>query len=446
MNSVLRRPLMDKPQCIATPPAGHLAGTSEGGVCIFRGIPYARAARFQAPEPCPTWDGVREATRPGPMCPQAPDPLAFFIGSPKLQLEPSEDCQVLTIATPALTGQRPVMVWIHGGGYLCGSGELACYSPQRLAAEGDVVVVSISYRLGAFGFLAVDGGQANCGTLDQLAALQWVQRNIHAFGGDPARVTVFGQSAGGHSVFMLLCAPAAQPLFQRAIIQSAPLGVRQSAHDQAQVAIRFRAALKQDPYRASAQALLAAQVAVTPQAGTPLPFSPAFSSAPPTAMRSIDVMLGWTRDDAAPFVGLARNKLIPLPFALPLLGDGLVARLLTRQLFAVPALAFAQTRSGQHAGPQKTYLYRLDTRFANNRYGAGHCIDLPLLLGDEASWQGAPLLGGSAWPAVHASGHSLRAAWAAFARAGNPNAAGGYRFKPFSRFDPSPVQLNTSPT
>ena len=432
---------MDNPTCIATPPAGHMAGKSDGGVCIFRGVPYASAARFQAPEPCPPWDGVRDARRPGPMCPQAPDPLAFFIGSPQVPLEQSENCQVLTIATPALEGQRPVMVWIHGGGYLCGSGELACYSPQRLAAEGDVVVVSISYRLGAFGFLAVDGGQTNCGTLDQLAALQWVQRNIHAFGGDPARVTVFGQSAGGHSVFTLLTEHAAQPLFQRAIIQSAPLGVRQSAQDQAQVAIRFRAALKQDPYRASAEALLAAQAAVTPQVGTPLPFSPAFNTKPPPATRAMDVMLGWARDDAAPFIGLAKNKLTPLPFALPRLGDGLVAKLLTRQLFALPALALAQARSGQRAGPQKTYLYRLDTGFANNRYGAGHCIDLPLLLGDEASWQGAPLLGSSPWPEVHASGHCLRAAWAAFASTGNPNAPGGYRFKPFSRFNPSPIAL-----
>ena len=435
---------MDKRACIATPPAGHLAGTNQGGVCIFRGIPYARAARFQAPEPYPPWDGVRDATVPGPMCPQAPDPLAFFIGSPKVPLEQSEDCQVLTIATPALEGRRPVMVWIHGGGYLCGSGELACYSPHRLAAQGDVVVVSISYRLGALGFLAVDGGQSNCGTLDQLAALQWVQRNIHAFGGDPARVTLFGQSAGAHSVFMLLTEHAVQPLFQRAILQSAPLGVRQSAQGQAKVSIRFRAALKQDPYRASAEALLAAQAALAPQAGMPPPFSPAFSSAPPPALRAIDVMLGWAHDDAAPFLGLAKDKLKLLPFALPRLGDGLVARLLTRQLFAAPALVLAQTRSSLRAGPQKTYLYRLDTGFANNRYGAGHGVDLPLLLGDEASWQGAPLLGSSAWPAVHASGHNLRAAWAAFARTGNPNAPGGYRFKPFSRFDPRPVHLNTA--
>ena len=433
---------MDKPSCIATPPAGALAGRHEGGVCIFRGVPYARAARFQAPEPCPAWAGVRDASQPGPMCPQAPDPLAFFTGSPKTPLESSEDCQVLTIATPALEGQRPVMVWIHGGGYVCGSGELACYSPHQLASEGDVVVVSISYRLGAFGFLAVDGGQANCGTLDQQAALHWVQRNIHAFGGDPTRVTVFGQSAGGHSVFTLLTQHAEQPLFQRAIIQSAPLSVRQSAQDQTQVAIRFRAALKQDPYRASAEALLAAQAAITPQAGTPLPFSPAFTRAPPPATRAVDVLIGWTRDDAAPFIGLAKNKLTPLPFVLPRLGDNILARLLTRQMFATPALALAQARSGERAGPQKTYLYRLDIRFANNRYGAGHCIDLPLLLGDETSWQGAPLLGSSPWPEVNASGHNLRAAWTAFARTGNPNAPEGFRFKAFSRFDPRAVQLN----
>lgn len=432
---------MDKSVCIATPPAGHLAGTSEGGVCVFRGIPYARAARFQAPEPYPPWAGVREATRPGPMCPQAPDPLAFFIGSPKVPLDQSEDCQVLSIATPALRGLRPVMVWIHGGGYLHGSGELPCYSAHRLAEEGNVVVVSISYRLGAFGFLAVDGGQTNCGTLDQLAALQWVQRNIHAFGGDPARVTLFGQSAGGHSVFKLLTEHAAQSLFQRVILQSAPLSVRQSAHDQARVAIRFRAELQQDPYRASIQALLWAQAKVAPQVTIPLPFSPAFSKEAPAAAHAVDAMLGWARDDAAPFVGVAKNRLPPLRFALPRLADGLVAKLLTRQLFSLPALTFAQTRSDPRAAPKKTYLYRLDTCFANNRYGAGHCIDLPMLLGDEASWQGAMLLGSSLWHEVHASGYRLRAAWAAFAHTGNPNAPKGYRFQPFSRFDPHPTIL-----
>ncbi len=408
---------------------------------MFRGIPYARADRFQAPESLAPWSDVRDASLPGPMCPQAPDPLAFFIGTPKTPLEQSENCQVLTIATPALEGQRPVMVWIHGGGYLCGSGELACYCPQRLAAEGNVVVVSVSYRLGAFGFLAVDGGQANCGTLDQIAALQWVQRNIHAFGGNPARVTVFGQSAGGHSVFTLLTQYAGQALFQRAILQSAPLGVRQSAQDQARVAIRFRTALQQDPYRASVQALLTAQAAITPQVGAPLPFSPTFSSAPPQAPRSVDVLAGWTRDDAAPFIGLAQTKAPRLPFGLPGIGEGIVSRFLTRQLFALPTLALAQARSGPGAGPQKTYLYRLDTRFPHNRFGAGHCIDLPLLLGDRASWEGAPLLGTSPWPEVDARGHKLRSAWAAFARTGNPGMAGGYDVKPFSRFDPRPVCL-----
>lgn len=421
---------MDDSAPCAAPPAGPLRGIRRGGALVFRAVPYAQARRFQAPEAYPDWQDLRDASSSGPQCPQAPDPLAFFIGTHGETLESSEDCQVLTIATPSLQGCKPVMVWLHGGAYLHGSGEWACHSPERLAVEGDVVVVCVSYRLGAFGFLAADGGATNCGTLDQRAALQWVQRNISAMGGDPARVTLFGQSAGGHAVRTLMALYGHEALFHRAIIQSAPLNVHQTAQDQASVAARFRRALQQDPYRASAANIVAAQSAIRPGAAQPLPFSPAFASRPTTPLAPIALMLGWTRNDAAPLLAAARRHGIALPPAVPGLGYGGLDWFLTRVLFGVPAVALAQSRIGVQAD---TYLYRLDVSFAGNRWGAGHCIDLPLLLGNASDWQDAPLIGRASWAEVDAKGRKLRAAWAAFAHSGKPCHPDGYDWKPFTR-------------
>src|SRR5579884_3451573 len=195
---------------------GKVEGTRQGAVAVWRGIPFAQAPvgalRFRPPQPPQPWAGVRPATEFGPACPQ---PQA-------------EDCLTLNVWSPAADGaRRPVMVWIHGGGFTGGTGRSPTYDGASFAARGDLVMVTINYRLGILGFLhlAAVGGEAyaasgNCGLLDQIAALEWVRDNIAAFGGDPARVTVFGESAGGMSVGALMAAPAAQGLFQRAILQS----------------------------------------------------------------------------------------------------------------------------------------------------------------------------------------------------------------------------------
>ncbi len=199
---------------------GAVRGTADSdGLRSFQGIPYAAppvgGLRWASPQPAAAWTGVREATAPGSPCAQ---PEGLPIGVPS----EAEDCLYLNVTTPAQqTGKRPVIVWIHGGSLMFGSGDL--YGPARLAAEG-AVVVSVNYRLGVMGFLSdpalkTSGG---LGLEDQQAALRWVRANAGAFGGDPGNVTIMGESGGGYSVCGHLASPKSAGLFDRAIVQSAP--------------------------------------------------------------------------------------------------------------------------------------------------------------------------------------------------------------------------------
>ena len=203
---------------------GLVRGVSAGGVQAFAGVPYAQAGRFGPPRPVPPWTGVREATEYGPSAPQPPPPQARL---DRGAAPPAgEDCLVLNVWTSGGSG-RPVLVWLHGGGFSTGSGSQPWTSGAALARRGEAVVVTLNHRLGLLGFLdlgAVAGeryaGAANAGMLDLVAALEWVRDNAAAFGGDPGRVTVFGESGGGGKVCALLAMPAAAGLFHRAAIQS----------------------------------------------------------------------------------------------------------------------------------------------------------------------------------------------------------------------------------
>ncbi len=209
--------------------SGPVSGAQQDGVWCFKGIPYAAppvgALRWRPPQPVSPWKDVRACVAFGPACPQPASGAEFYMDVGRQ----SEDCLYLNVWSPAkaTTERLPVMVWIHGGSFTTGAGSMDVYSGHNLATKG-VVVVTINYRLGALGFLAHpalskesgDGGSGNYGLLDQLAALQWVQRNIAAFGGDPAKVTVFGESAGAISILDLLVSPLSKGLFQRAIAES----------------------------------------------------------------------------------------------------------------------------------------------------------------------------------------------------------------------------------
>ncbi len=212
--------------------SGTVEGVREGGLEVFRGIPYAQPPvgelRLRGPRPVEPWSGVRAAAEFGPWAPQNAPGSSLTGEAPAAQ---DEDCLTLNVWTPGTGGPvRPVMVWIHGGGFTGGSGASALYGGASLAERGDVVVVTINYRLGILGFLAhpdladeeTDGAQGNWGLLDQVAALEWVRDNVAAFGGDPSNVTIFGESAGGMSVTDLVAMPRALGLFHRAIAQSGP--------------------------------------------------------------------------------------------------------------------------------------------------------------------------------------------------------------------------------
>jgi para-nitrobenzyl esterase len=219
---------------------GWVRGVEDGGVWAFLGVPYARAPvgplRWRAPERPEPWSGVRDTCDPGPIAPQLLSPASTLPGDP---VEQSEDCLHLSIWTPAPdASRRPVLVWVHPGGFTSGSAGRVLYRGQRLAADGDVVVVNVNYRLGALGFLAhralgegADRGRVagNWALLDQIAALRWVRDHIASFGGDPSSVTLFGESAGAMCISALLTAPSARGLFGGAAIQSGPPYAQSSA-------------------------------------------------------------------------------------------------------------------------------------------------------------------------------------------------------------------------
>lgn len=212
---------------VVTTDKGAVAGTSLGKTRSFVGIPYAAPPvgplRWKSPQPAAAWATPRDAKTLGSQCPQ----FGLFTG--KWDDDTNEDCLTLNVWTPTGATQRPVMVWIHGGGFTAGSGDLSGYDGQKLSEVGDVVVVTLNYRLGVLGYLAhaalsaedpAHPGSGNYGIEDQRAALQWVKTNIAAFGGDPANVMIFGESAGAESVFTHMVSPGSAGLFQRALAES----------------------------------------------------------------------------------------------------------------------------------------------------------------------------------------------------------------------------------
>lgn len=218
---------------VAQTESGKVGGFLQDGIYIYKGIPYAKAERFMPPRPADKWEGVRSSRMFGPTCPQAvrmgwgADEHAFAFHWDDGY--PGEDCLRVNIWTPGLNDgkKRPVMVWLHGGGYAAGSGqELPSYDGFNLAKKGDAVVVTLNHRLNVLGFLDLSAygdkyaKSGNAGLLDLVAALQWVNKNIAAFGGDAQNVTIFGQSGGGGKVSTLLATPSAKGLYHKAIVQS----------------------------------------------------------------------------------------------------------------------------------------------------------------------------------------------------------------------------------
>lgn len=450
--------------------SGAVQGFTAGGVSVFLGVPYAAppfgAGRMRPPRPVEPWSGTRPATQYGPTVPKGDYPPQYQPLFPEVVI-PGEDCLNLNVWTPDPgAAGLPVLVWIHGGSFMNGSGSVGQYDGTAFARDG-VVCVTINYRLAAEGFLYLGDDAANLGLLDQVAALRWVRDNIAAFGGDPARVTVAGESAGSMSVTTLLSMPLADGLFAQAITQSGGAAHTLTADEGRMVGAYLaealgvpatREAIEQVPLdtlvRAASDVVVEVQTAPDPAkwgrlALSLLPFAPVVDGTvvpePPleamAAGRGADVPLlaGSNRDEARLFLvapgaigqvdeavlgataaayGLTADTLAVYranrPDASP--GDVLAA-VITDWFFRIPAIRVAEARTT--AGRAPTWAYRFDhpDPDGNHGFGACHAVEIPFVFGTIARDDTRPLLGAAPSQAVADTAH---ATWASFIKTGTP--------------------------
>lgn len=478
--------------------AGRVEGREEQGVVVFRGIPFARPPigprRLRPPASEENWAGVRPALAHGPSAPQNGSMMGALLGLPAPIHD--EDCLTLGVLTPACdAGRRPVMVWVHGGGFAFGAGSQPVYESPGFVNRGDVVLVTINYRLGALGWLALpafgaedDGAIGNFGLLDQIAALEWVRDCIDRFGGDPGNVTIFGESAGAMSVGTLLGAPRAQGLFRRAILQSG------ASHNVAPLDTGARVAealMKELGLEANAVArlrelpvgkLLEAQARTLLQLANQvrgIPFQPTLDGAvlpelPLHAMagglgEDVEILVGTNADEWKLF-GLGDPKARDLDDAalerriernVPGRGDDgrshaeravAIYREARRsaglphtpadlwfavegdRFFGAPALRLAEHKAAARGGPRvHKYLFTWTSPALGGALGACHALEIPFVFGSAASLPGLRGFVGEG-PAVEKLSREMQDAWTAFARAGDPQHTG---LEPWPAFEPA---------
>ncbi|HXW06957.1 MAG TPA: carboxylesterase family protein [Vicinamibacterales bacterium] len=473
--------------------AGRVRGFAADGIHTFKGIPYAAstagAQRFMAPAKPTPWTGVRSALALGPSSPQAynctaiarrggwnNDEEAFMFDWDDGR--PSEDCLRVNVWTPGLdAGRRPVLVWIHGGGYSSGSSnELRMYDGESLSRRGNVVVVSLNHRLGVLGYLnlAEHGDRwasaGNAGMLDIVAALGWIKENIASFGGDPGRVMIFGQSGGGGKVGNLMGMPSARGLFQRAAIQSGSTGVRRPARDRsAELAAAVlhelgltRATLdklQELPYERIVEAGVLAQRKMNPTPAAPgtgggvnwapvvdgriLPEHPWDPHASPLSAE-VPLLVGTTLNEFANSIqagdpsldgmtldevkkrlaaqrGERADQILQsfqqtFPNATPYELFSRISGMTSR----MNAVLQAERKEAQRAAPVYLYWFQWQTPILDGRPRAFHCAELPFVFYNTDRC--ATMTGGGG-DARELAGR-MADAWVAFARTGDPNHAG----------------------
>ena len=447
---------------------GRVAGTSTNGIASFKGIPFAAppvgALRWKAPQPIQSWTGVKQATTFAVSCMQDAA-FAKIFGAPAGM---SEDCLYLNVWTPAKTaGEKiPVMVWIYGGGFVGGQTSIPSYDGTRLAEKG-VVLVSVAYRLGAFGFLAhpelskeSGKGSGNYGLQDMIAGLQWVKANIAKFGGDPGRVTIFGESAGGIAVSMLAASPAAKGLFHRAISESGgnfgPArvgtegGVNMLSLKGAESAGQaFFAKLGASDLKA-ARAVPAGTVQAAVGPGLQASFWPVFDGDvlpgdqyelyQAGRFNDTPVLIGTNSDEGALFAqpgmtsarfdaliregyGKSANALLA---AYPHATDADAAKagkdIFRESAFAWPTWAWAMLQSQKGKG--KAYVYSFDHRTPQSPGGSNHGSEIAYVFRTLAVPAGVIGPSGPPRPEDTAMSELMSSYWTNFAKSADPNAAG----------------------
>jgi para-nitrobenzyl esterase len=457
--------------------SGRIEGAEERGVLVFKGVPYAQPPvgelRFRAPRPAEPWAGVRPAVELGAWAPQNPPATTLSGQAPGPW---SEDCLTLNVWTASTGGSRPVMVWVHGGGFTGGSGSAPLYDGAALARRGDVVVVTVNYRLGALGFLAhpvladdeAGGAAGNWGLLDQVAALRWVRDNIGSFGGDPANVTLFGESAGGMSVADLMAMPSAAGLFHKAIVQSGPpnaASMDAAADRTAKLLAELGLSEPADLRGVPVEALLEAQTGVlAPRGGGGLVLVPVVDGAslPADPLEAIaggsaadvPLLIGTNRDEAKMFMVADPRNREP--------DEDVLYRRIERAFAAngvdlspaavIDAYRRARTEAGLPADPREVwsaiesdrmfrigsirtaeghaahqpatfmYLFEWESPAMRGALGACHALELPFVFGTLES-PGMPRFAGSG-PEAERLSAAMMDAWASFARDGHPAGEG----------------------
>ena len=466
---------------------GRVRGVWRDDLWSFSGIPYARSPagelRWRPPQPPLPWAGVRDASSFGPIAPQRVAEAGITSPSdPSAEAVQSEDCLTLNIWTrqipddPSTAAGRPVMVWIHGGGFTSGSGSVFLYRGGDLVRHGDVVVVTINYRLGALGFLGhsglndPDGFIGNWGLHDQVAALRWVRDHIAQFGGDPDRVTVFGESAGGFSVAALLGAPAAAGLFRRAVVQSGGAHVH-TALEAGRAAERLVSTLglsgcsRQTLAGVPAAELVAATDELGKRSPEPgaiaVPFLPVvdgtflpqhpLKAVEQGAAAGIDLLIGTNRDELTLF-SLGRPELMALDDAKALrwvtnaapdvpadelLGGYREARSVrgekvdphaltvaigTDNVFRWPSLELAAAQRAQGTVRTFVYLFEWESPAFGGFLGSCHALEIPFVFG-VVHVPAVQLFTGAGVEAETLS-TQMQQAWLAFAHTGDPTHPG----------------------
>ncbi|MGH9130342.1 MAG: carboxylesterase/lipase family protein [Acidimicrobiales bacterium] len=469
--------------------SGPVRGAPSQSVLAFKGIPYAQPPvgrlRLAAPEPPVPWANTMVATDFGPVAPQLLGALEAMLGGG----EPAQSeagCLTLNVWTPATDdARRPVMVWIHGGAFVTGSGAATWYDGAALARRGDVVVVTFNYRLGVLGFLYLgetsagtgDGAVGNFGLLDQLAALRWVRQNAAAFGGDPDCVTVFGQSAGAMSIGALFASPDFPGLARRAVLQSGAcdhtVSVEHAARNSAVILDRLGLSPSTDGLLDALRALptatiLEAQAPPLPHVLDGMSYLPVrdgvsltrnpMESVAQGALRGLDLLVGTNADEARLFMvtdpsladmdeeGLATRVLeVWGPADAPRIVDryrmarpdssprDLWLAISTAKSFRIPAIRLAELASRtQTPGQAATfaYLFKWRTPAFGGAFGSCHSLEIPFVFDNLDKPGMAQVLGGEGSAAALAA--EVADAWVAFARYGRPALRGGPDWVPYS--------------
>lgn len=450
---------------------GKLRGAAENGVSVYRAIPFAKPPlgplRFRAPERAEPWSGVRDATRFGAAPHQANRPLAVVLGM--VFPDQSEDCLTLNVWTPARANdgkRRPVMVWVPGGAWVIGAGSESTYDGTNLARRGDVVVVTVNYRLGPFGFLRGKElgleSSGNEGILDVVAALDWVQGEIAAFGGDPTNVTAFGNSAGSVNIACLLAMPRARELFHKAILQSGSLNFLRAPGAALDTTRQILEELAIEPAEARrlrdvpADALVSAMNTISGQSITP-PFSPVadgelipvqpFAAIAEGSARGVPLIVGTNLEemklyrfldaslDALDEAGLVARCSMIVADGQKLAEAYRAARgargddaspaeiwlaISTDSFFRAPALKLAELHA-RHTPDVFVYQLTWKGTTPGKPQGAVHAIELPFVFGTLDSKLGA-IAGRTAQ--AQALSERMQQAWVSFARTGRPRSAG----------------------